>query len=693
MNFLQMNKLLAQIAVRNLGLYKMKTATIGGLLFFGTFLIVVGLTLLRNIEESMQASITKSVAAHVQVYSSKAKDPLALFGGSFMGREDVGKIENYADVKKVLEQSPLVEKTIPMGIETALIGRGNELDDAFDNLRAALKTRDSTEIDESIERAKQQISIVEEELRETLKITADKKETEEGLRLIGETKEPKFWQDLKADSEPKMLFLETKLAPLSGEKVPIYLRYLGTDFDLYPEMFSKFKIIEGEKVPSGTRGALVSHKFREEFLKNIAARLFDRLNKRLVINKNTLVADADARRFAADLARQHMAILVYLDKQESMQLAAELKEYLKQDLELTELIKTFLIVTDENFNERHKWFYEHIAPRIKLYELATGQTVVLRTYTRSGYVKSVPLNIFGVYSFDGLEDSDLAGGFTLIDLVSFRELYGQMDEASRKELEKLKQESQIQDVEQGNIEDALFGEDSSLVTEGSLSSSSSSLTSQQPLEAKAALSNTFDPEETQRGLVFNIGVLLKDEKEIPNAIEQFEKLFKENNLELKAVDWKTASGMVGQFVTIVRLVLLTGVGIIFLVALVIINNSMIVATLDRTREIGTIRAIGGQKSFVVSLFLWETLVIGFCGAALGTLGATALLLKLGADGIPAMHDVVVFLFSGPRLFPHLYVQTLLLSPLFVIFVAVVSSLFAARHAAEISPATAMQEKE
>ena len=54
------------------------------------------------------------------------------------------------------------------------------------------------------------------------------------------------------------------------------------------------------------------------------------------------------------------------------------------------------------------------------------------------------------------------------------------------------------------------------------------------------------------------------------------------------------------------MVLYIAVLIIFVVALVIINNAMVMATLQRVKEIGTMRAIGAQRRFVLAMLLVET---------------------------------------------------------------------------------------
>jgi ABC-type lipoprotein release transport system permease subunit len=105
------------------------------------------------------------------------------------------------------------------------------------------------------------------------------------------------------------------------------------------------------------------------------------------------------------------------------------------------------------------------------------------------------------------------------------------------------------------------------------------------------------------------------------------------------------------------------------------------------------RAIGAQKSFVLGLFLAETAITSLLGSILGGLLATLFLFALNKQGIPAPNDFMTFLFSGPRLFPSLQWGLVILSPLVISIVATIASIYAARHAAHVNPAEAMQEKE
>ena len=153
-------------------------------------------------------------------------------------------------------------------------------------------------------------------------------------------------------------------------------------------------------------------------------------------------------------------------------------------------------------------------------------------------------------------------------------------------------------------------------------------------------------------MVLNAAVILKDPKKIPQTMPAIEAQGERDGLPLKAIDWQKAAGLIGQFIDVARTVLYVAILIIFIIALVIINNALVMATLERVQEIGTLRAIGAQRRFILAMLVIEALVVGLVFGALGAgVGALAWSRSSARSASRPSRDVWFFFFSGPRLHP------------------------------------------
>ena len=93
------------------------------------------------------------------------------------------------------------------------------------------------------------------------------------------------------------------------------------------------------------------------------------------------------------------------------------------------------------------------------------------------------------------------------------------------------------------------------------------------------------------------------------------------------------------------------------------------------------------------LFLIETGLLGIFSGLLGSTLGAALVLKLGQSGIPAMTDILVFLFSGPRLYPEVGLGHILGAFVVIVVVILAATFYPARLATRIEPVVAMQARE
>lgn len=688
---------LLQMALRNLVVHRVKTGVVGAIMFFGTFLVVSGTAMLDSIRGSMERSITSSLSANVQVYSADAKDELALFGGPGMSAADIGEIDNYGPLRDALLEVDGVKAVVPMGIAMATVFAGTEIDRILEDIRALHTAGDTASIEMRVTQLQQIATRMRKDVEAAGVATSDKVKVQENLGILDRVSAPGFAAELLADPPAMVDWLDNNLAPLALDGRMLYLRCIGTNLDTFPQTFDRFQIVDGEVVPPGKRGILLSKTFYEKQVKNFVARELDAIKAGLADGK-TLATDTTLRERLARTATQYQRIQFQLSPKDADEVQSLLRTELgKADADLSTLLQAFLSMDDGNFQKRYDWFYANVAPRIRLYEVPVGSVMTLRSFTKSGYIRAINVKVYGTFQFNGLETSDLAGANNLVDMMTFRSLYGKMTEDQLGELADIKASAGVKEVSREDAEAALFGGGSTEALEATVATAEAGFDEFADLQIaknEDHLDETiYTTEQMENGLALTAAVVLEDPTTVPVAIEKILAKAQEKGLNVKAVDWQTASGIVGQLVMVLQAVLYTAILIIFLVALVIINNTMVMATMERTTEIGTMRAIGAQRPFVVVLFLVETMLLGLFAGGLGAGAGAAFIGWLGTVGVPAVHNTLVLLFAGPRLFPELGLGNVLFGMGSILTISALSTLYPSVLAARVPPVVAMQAKE
>lgn len=705
--------MLVRMAFRDLGAHRAKTLVVGTLLAFGTFLVVTGGALLQSVSGTMQKSITSSLTGDLQVYSADAEDELQLFGGGMSLSPDIGEIPEWGPVRDALLQVDNVAAVVPMGITIGQVFGDSELDVVLDALRDAVDTGDDAARDVEIEHLRMIAASLEEDTRKQEALVADVEAVRQNLVDLQRIQQDAFWDEFRADPVAGFDFLDTRIASLSVEGGFYFMRCIGTDMEAYTRSFDRFRIVEGEAIPQGRRGILLSKRYHETAVKHKVARELDAIRQAMIDDEVTLAQDATLRSRIDANSRQYQRVLFQLSPAAGRQLATELRGLLGRpegDGNLAELLQDFLLMDDATFEPRYAFFYEHIAPRIRLYEFGPGDVITLYGQTRTGYQRAVNVKVWGIYEFSGLERSDLAGAGQLIDLITFRALYGKMTEEQKAELEEIRASVGLQEVTRDNVEDALFG--------GPSPEPQAAAPVDPPASADAAAGGgaafaafaddgdlqldvqegqlderVYSREEMTEGLVLNAAVVLDDPSRLWPTMQAIQARSEQDGLGIQAVSWQQASGVVGQLIMVLQGIVTVAIVIVFVVTLVIINNTMVMTTMDRTAEIGTMRAIGAQRGFVVWLFLLETMVLGALAGAVGSGLSLVLVGWLGQVGIPAVEDVLVIMFAGPRLYPSVSALNLVVGMVAVLFISGLSTLYPAALAARVQPVVAMQRKD
>lgn len=701
--------MLIVISTRNLLSSRLNIA-IGLLILGGTFFFVVLGALVESLDRSMARSVVGSIAGNLQVYSAKSKDELSLYGNPGGGDSDLTGMTEFPRIRAALLALPHVKAVVPMGSSRAIVPTGNLIDVTLERLRNLIRARDGQSTDpalnalpraaldamvtKQVAHVRQIIKVLQADADKAKAILAADAVDPADQKALATVATPEFWNTFASKPYDALEFLENRIAPQIVDAQFIQFPYIGTDLDEFQKSFDRMHIIEGTMVPPGRRGFLLPKFVYEDQLKLKQARRFDLIKDGL----------ADGKKIATDEAFQRMVklnrtqtrdITLQLDAESTAAMVKDLQGFLTStEPSLGLLLAKFFETDDANFAARYDFFYAKLVPRLQLYRLRIGDILTLKAFTSSGAATAVNVKIYGTFSFSGLEKSPIAGATALIDLMSFRDLYGYLTTDKKEELASLQQSQGARKVSRENAEAELFGGDTkdsvqdiqATTNRADEAVSGSSRRSQ----VAERMNRAYSQDEINSGVVLNAAVWLDNQKYVPEVAAAIERVSKEQNLDLKTISWQKAAGVLGQIITFMHGLLGFSTFFIFLVAVIIINNAMMMATIQRTTVLGTLRAIGASKALVLAMVLLETVVLAVVFGGIGiALGALVVSL-LHTRGIGAPNDIAYFFFSGPRLLPDLSIGNLITAAVITMVVAIISTILPAYIATRVSPLRAMQ---
>jgi putative ABC transport system permease protein len=105
-----------------------------------------------------------------------------------------------------------------------------------------------------------------------------------------------------------------------------------------------------------------------------------------------------------------------------------------------------------------------------------------------------------------------------------------------------------------------------------------------------------------------------------------------------------------------------------------IMNTMLMGVLERVREIGILKALGATEATILSIFLFESGIIGFIGGVIGLVIGLTLLFVAGEFGVPYWVRLRIFAFAF----------------IFSTVVGIIAGIIPARQAAKMDPVEALR---
>ena len=205
-------------------------------------------------------------------------------------------------------------------------------------------------------------------------------------------------------------------------------------------------------------------------------------------------------------------------------------------------------------------------------------------------------------------------------------------------------------------------------------------------ESVAEVAEGYIPSATWNYLI----VKVKPDVNVKKEIRNLKSTFRKKGWPVDAADWRHAAGSISLYLYWLRLIFNIGIAIILVAGFIIVNNTLVVNVLDRTSEIGTLRALGARKRFISFECMAETFIMTLTGGFFGVLFAEIICHFITKANIVLKNSFLIQLFGSDALQVYVNGDNILKMIILVVLLGLIGWVYPVINAVKISPVKAMQ---
>ncbi len=170
-----------------------------------------------------------------------------------------------------------------------------------------------------------------------------------------------------------------------------------------------------------------------------------------------------------------------------------------------------------------------------------------------------------------------------------------------------------------------------------------------------------------------------------DIIEEYNKTAKDNNKEENIINYTDVIGTmmksVSQIINTISYVLIAFVAISLVVSSIMIGIITYISVLERTKEIGILRAIGASKKNISRVFNAETLIVGFISGVIGILITMLLTLPINS---------LIHMITGVSIITKVPLNAAIILVIISMLLTIVAGLIPSRIASKKDPVVALR---
>jgi len=187
-------------------------------------------------------------------------------------------------------------------------------------------------------------------------------------------------------------------------------------------------------------------------------------------------------------------------------------------------------------------------------------------------------------------------------------------------------------------------------------------------------------------------VRFKNGSNADNTAKLLTKNLEQCKLGVRAIPWNKAINPLGSMAVLIKSSLFVFVMFLFFVAIIIIINTLSMAAIERTSEIGMMRAVGARKGFIRTMFLGETAVLSAVFGGAGIVAGIIVVNIIAVFNITTDNDMVQLLYGGDTFRPLLSIVDIGLAVIQLVIVTLIAVIYPIRVASSITPIDAVSRE-
>lgn len=157
-----------------------------------------------------------------------------------------------------------------------------------------------------------------------------------------------------------------------------------------------------------------------------------------------------------------------------------------------------------------------------------------------------------------------------------------------------------------------------------------------------------------------------------------------------AVNWRTAAGTSAILTLLIQSLFNAGVFLVSITGIIAAINLLLIAVFKRTREIGTLRAIGALNNQIRSLIFTENLFLALIAGFTGVIGAYFFLKWVSGMNIRIPNALISSLLGGHILNIDFFPIVAIVSLIIALLIGFISSIYPVELAVKIEPSAAVR---